>query len=119
VTYRTECDAHQALVTIAYPGPCRAVRGVRFLSAEWIEWETAPGASGYNVYLDGDLYTAESAGLACQASGLSTNTWHLPSVPDVGELWQVEITAEYSQGEGPMGIGSLCRNRQAAQSCGN
>jgi hypothetical protein len=119
VTYRTPCDAHQAGVTVDRPGRCKEVRNVRFVSADLMQWEPADGATGYNVYLDGDLFAAESAGATCQSAGLQTTTWEIPSVPNLGELWQVEITAEFPNGEGPMGMGSLCGNRQAAQSCGD
>ena len=125
VTYRTVCDAQIVQGPTPFPvqfaryGSCGEVHGVRFLSADQIEWESSVGASGYNVYLDGDLYAAESAGPMCQDSELQTNTWDIPNAPDLGELWQIEITAQTPEGEGPIGMSSLCGNRQAGQPCGN
>jgi hypothetical protein len=123
-TYRTACDALIAgasdpfgnTIPLARHGRCNEVHGVHFLSADQIEWEPSAGASGYNVYLDGDLYAAES-GPMCHDSELPTNTWDIPGIPDLGELWQVEVTTQQPDGEGPMGMGSMCRNRRAAQSC--
>ena len=122
LTYRTECDALQAFpvfLALNRPGRCNEVQGIHFLSAELLEWESEPGATGYNVYLNGDVFAVESSGPACEAAGLQTNTWAIPSIPDLGELWEIEVTAQFPEGEGPMGMGSLCGNRQAGQPCGN
>lgn len=117
-TYRTECDADLAKVTVSRRGACNEVRRLRFLSAELLVWDAEPGANGYNVYLNDDAFTTTS-GPVCHAAGLENNLWTIPSAPQLGELWEIELTAQFTNGEGPMGVGSLCASRRAQQQCGD
>lgn len=66
-----------------------------------MQWEPADGTTGYNVYLGGDLFATESSGPACQSAGLQTTTWEIPTVPSLGELWEIEVTAQYPDGRAP------------------
>ncbi len=119
MTYRTECDAIVAGITVYRPGRCNEVQGIRFVTANELEWPTVPGATSYNVYVDGMVADTESGSPSCHASGLEVGSFSIPEQPGHGELWQIEVTAVLPEGEGPMGMGSLCGNRQAGQPCSN
>ena len=119
VTYKTECHAVREGVATYRPGRCNEVQGIRFVTANNLEWPAMPGATGYNVYVDGEALSSESASPACYAAGLPVGAATIPGLPATGELWQIEVTAMFPEGEGPRGLGSLCRARRAGQSCGN
>ncbi len=119
VTYRNNCEAAAAFMDVSRPGRCNEVQGIMFVTANELEWPTVPGATSYNVYVDGMVADTESGSPSCQASGLEVGSFSIPEQPDPGELWQIEVTAVLPEGEGPMGMGTLCGNRQAGQPCGN
>ncbi len=120
-TYRTLCDAqlarHPWPVYVARSGSCGESFGLHFASSSVLEWQPSPGATSYNLYLNDELFAAESNGPMCEVAGLLDTTWNLPAVPLLGEVWEIEVTPTYPAGEGPMGVGSLCQPRSPGQAC--
>ncbi len=97
------CDALLAGEPMARYGSCGEAHGVGFPNASQLEWIPLPGVTGYNVDLAGNVFTVESNGLACEAAGLHTTTWDIPNLPFLGELWKIEVTSVFPEGEGAMG----------------
>lgn len=118
-TYASVCEAQVfGFHLLERRGACGEAHGLHFASASQLAWDAPPGALGFNVYRNGDVLAAESSGPACEAEGLVTTTWDLPDDPILGELWELEVTAVFPEGEGPMGVGSLCRERAPGRACG-
>ena len=54
----------------------------------------------------------------CYLSGLPTPGAIIAPVPEEGQVWLIQITGVFPEGEGPMGTSSDCTSRVADVPCG-
>ncbi len=122
-TYANGCEAAAAGASIEHRGACfdtgSLVGGVRFVSSTRMGWAPEPGALGYNVYVKRLLHLPPEDFGNCLHHGIADPQAPVNEDPLLpGELWMLQVTAVFVQGEGPMGIGDNCRVRQPNSRCG-
>ena len=120
--YINACVPWAAGVSVNYFGTCPEgvgplVHAVRFDSPTEMGWSVTPNALSYNVYRNiVDSVAPEDMGV-CYLPGLSSASGTVVDTPPSGVLWLLQITATFTNGEGPMGLDSVCKRRAPLDPC--
>ncbi len=118
--YQNRCLADMAPMAVKHAGACEEVWGVRFVTSETIDWALGSGALSFNIYRKTVSGSPPGDMGDCWLSGIGDTFETIPSVPQPGELWLLQVTGEFIDGEGTLGYGgSGCTERQPAEACGN
>jgi hypothetical protein len=95
------------------------IHGVVFDSpAGDMSWEAETGALSYNLYRRIETSPAPPDAGICFVPGISTASTTVTGAPSAaGEVWLLQVTGEFSGGEGPMGEGRDGEARFTALPC--
>ena len=120
-TYKNECEAIVAGVSIEHLGPCFSggglITGVRFVEKDKMIWGADPNALFYNAYRQGGDVASNPNEFTCLQPGLPTPQLGISPNPFSGRLWQFQIAGQFHGGEGPLGINWLCSPRTPTVPC--
>ena len=120
-TYTNACEAGRVSVSIDHVGPCFAgnglIGGVRMESKDRIAWDPDPQALFYNLYRYRMLEPPPQHAGSCYQSGIQGTSTVVPGTPLPGGSWLLLLAGQYSTGEGSLGIGWNCHERQPLINC--
>jgi hypothetical protein len=120
-TYKNRCLAIRAGTSVDHVGPCYEggglITGVSFETDERMSWDTQATASYYNVYLAAIAPGSPPAAGVCFKTELEEPGTPVPDGPHAGWLWLLDVSGQYAEGEGPLGMSWTCEPRVPAVPC--
>jgi hypothetical protein len=95
------------------------IYGVVFTGPAQMGWVVNSSAVSYNVYRKIVESTPPTDYGTCVLSGIALPSFRLSAAPAAGELWLLQVTGVFADGEGPMGIdsGPGCTYRTPTEPC--
>ena len=121
-TYTSPCQANVAGFSVLHAGPCDSptdglVAGVGFDAPGMLVWSVEEAALHYDVYRRIAAPPPGEQGWPCYVAGVVETWTPVPENPLPEETWWLQVTAESDDGEGPMGMDSMCNVRQNSSVC--
>jgi hypothetical protein len=120
-TYKNECAAHKAGVSLEHEGACAEggglIAGVGFSSRVKMFWQPHPSALFYSVYRAKVTSPPPVNAGHCYATRLTQPEVAVPGDPDPAVTWNFQVTGHFADGEGPMGLGPNCEPRAPVAPC--
>jgi len=121
-TYPSECEAAVLAASVKHFGPCRdyhdgLIANVVFLQDGEIGWGQESGALSYNIYRNMTTEMSPADVGSCWISALPTNITTLQGDPEPGQVWLLQVNANFADGEGPFGTAPDCTPRAPIEPC--
>ena len=122
VTYTNECEAEAASISLDHFGACDfpndgLISGVVFDGSGEMSWTAEQAALSYNVYRKVITLPPPSDAGSCYLTDIIDTSTTIPGEPLSGEVWLLQLTGMFGDGEGPLGESSDCTPREPAEHC--
>ena len=121
-TYPSECEAAVLGASVDHFGPCHdhldgLIGNVRFRENGELAWGQESGALSYNIYRKVTTETSPTDVGNCWIAALPTNVTTLQGDSESGQVWLLQVNANFAAGEDPFGTAPDCNPRGPIEPC--